>query len=137
MGARRASRCVLGRGSALRCRARVPFQWPGRASARAHLEHFGKPSFVTQPPLNRRPEKYGFRSVIRRTRARDGRAQLAPPAEAGRRHSCHHLRAKVVAGRLEHLCKEAEDSGDVKNLYTSMPRRFKEVIDADGGPTSY
>ena len=39
--------------------------------------------------------------------------------------------------RFKDLCKMAEESGDVKKLYTSMPRRFRAVIDADGGPTSY
>ena len=68
-----------------------------------------------------------------------GSAKLALPAEAGRRHSCHHLRAKVVAGRVcatWALGFQLPARVEVE-LYASSPRRFKACIDADGGPTGY
>ena len=39
--------------------------------------------------------------------------------------------------RFADLCTEAEETGEIKALFSSMPRRFKAVIDADGGPTRY
>ena len=29
------------------------------------------------------------------------------------------------------------DNGTIKQICTSMPKRFRDVLDADGGPTKY
>ena len=45
--------------------------------------------------------------------------------------------AEETERRFQALCDEAGQIGEIKGLTSSMPHRFKAVIEADGGPPEY
>ena len=118
--------------------------WPTSTARAAH--NLADPSLtlylsLLAPPRPNRAHKTPWACIRRprasahtRTGVRRAAARAAPGGQV-----CREFPAKgvVLMARALECRTELEAEGEVRKLVESMPKRFADVIEAEGGPTDY